>query len=91
MLHVPGPDTDHDGGLGVISALLAVFGGLIDLRSGRGIRHELASVPAFPCPAKRNSSTAPTSWGEGGRYRRSSVQVGINVSLPGAFATHSQK
>ena len=42
--HVPEPDTDHDGGLGVISALLAVFGGLIDPRSARGIRHELASV-----------------------------------------------
>jgi predicted transposase YbfD/YdcC len=28
----------------VISALLAVFGGLVDLRSARGIRHELASV-----------------------------------------------
>jgi predicted transposase YbfD/YdcC len=42
--HAPEPDADHDGGLGVISALLAVFGGLVDPRSPQGIRHELASV-----------------------------------------------
>jgi predicted transposase YbfD/YdcC len=43
--HAPGPDTDHDGaGREVITALLAVFGGLVDPRCARGIRHELASV-----------------------------------------------
>lgn len=42
--HAPGPDTGHGGGLDVISALLTVFDGLVDPRSARGIRHELASV-----------------------------------------------
>ena len=42
--HASGTDTEHDAGLDVISALLQVFGGLIDPRSPRGIRHELASV-----------------------------------------------
>lgn len=42
--HAPQPDTGRDGGLDVIGALLAVFGGLVDPRSPRGIRHELASV-----------------------------------------------
>ena len=42
--HAPGPDTDRDAGLDVISALRQVFGGLVDPRSPRGIRHELASV-----------------------------------------------
>ncbi len=39
----PEPDTGHSG-LGVISALLTVFGGLVDPHSARRIRHELASV-----------------------------------------------
>lgn len=42
--HAPETDTGCDAGLDVISALLQVFGGLIDPRSPRGIRHELASV-----------------------------------------------
>ena len=42
--HAPQPDTDHGAGLDVIRALLAVFGGLSDPRSPRGIRHELAST-----------------------------------------------
>jgi predicted transposase YbfD/YdcC len=42
--HAPETDTGRDAGLDVICALLQVFGGLIDPRSPRGIRHELASV-----------------------------------------------
>lgn len=42
--HAPGIGIGRDAGLDVISALLQVFGGLIDPRSPRGIRHELASV-----------------------------------------------
>ncbi len=42
--HVPEHDTGHDAGRQVVSALLEVFGGLVDPRCARGIRHELASV-----------------------------------------------
>jgi predicted transposase YbfD/YdcC len=42
--HAPKPTTGHGDGIEVISALLTVFGGLIDPGSPRGIRHELASV-----------------------------------------------
>jgi predicted transposase YbfD/YdcC len=42
--HAPEHDAAHDAGGQVVSALLEVFGGLVDPRCARGVRHRLASV-----------------------------------------------
>lgn len=44
MSHAPDHDARQDAGLDVVSALVAVFDGLVDPRFPRGIRHSMASV-----------------------------------------------